>query len=134
MFRGLSLLVDLARNAFGVSEAVVTSLPLYQQMLGYRDEEVEDLVRLRILCFARSTLLSNASGIKKFIKFCGIRKVDPFPVNVNLLQLCILKLANDGCSYQIVEKTVRSVVFVANLFGLEMSAKDQMIHKALKFS
>ena len=128
------MLSDLAWNVFGVSEAVVRRLPIYEQMKDFNQQEVDELIKLRVLCYSKTTWSGHASGIKKYIKFCEVRNLPPFPVNFNVLNLCLLNLANEQKSHQVIEKTVNSVVFVSKFLGVEISSKDPSIRSALKFS
>ena len=82
--RSRGLLTVLAENAFGVQTDILMKLPLYNQLLRFSEDELRELVKLRVLCFSTSTWTSYSYSVKIYVRFCSVRGDEPFPVNCHL--------------------------------------------------
>ena len=83
------MLREFLFQAFGVSARRIEEVPLYQELLSIDGNNLLDLVKLKVICYAKTTWLSHLNNSSKFIEFCVSQKVDPFPLNDNFLQLFI---------------------------------------------
>lgn len=123
---------ELAQNALGADAVITDNSPLYHQLRVFSGEEYLNLLQLRIMCFATSTWFNHASGIRPYLALCNERAISPYPVNQHIVELCILKLAQEGKSSQVIRHLVQSVTFASNFLGYKCSAGD--FKKPLKFA
>ena len=128
------MLLDLAENALGARPGLVVNLPLYQDLQTCDIEEKSNLLQLRTVCYAKSTWVNVASSIKPYLSFCEVRGKNPYPVDRTVLELCILKLIQDGKSRSVIENLVKSLIFASNFLGCHISLEEKVIKNALKFA
>ena len=98
----------------------------------YHGDELLSLVQLRIISFSKNTWSSNISGLKKYRDFCLKRNVEPFLVDMNQLQLCLIEMVKNHKSTQILEHLVNSVIFSSNFLGWSLTSKERSIKDLLK--
>ena len=132
-FRPSDQLIKLAEEAFGSNPETTKNLSLYKDLIAYDEEELANLLQLRVACFATSTWRSHSSSIKRYIIFCQTREVALYPVDTSILDLCILHLVQLQKSVQVIENLVKAVIFASNFLGCSLSMSNCHIKNTLKF-
>ena len=127
------MLIKLAEQAFGASSTTTKKLPLYLELIKFSDNEIVNLLQLRVVCFASSTWINYASALKPYINFCKIRKIPLYPVDTSILDLCVLKLVQDRKTTAVIDNLFKAVIFASNFLGCKLSFQDRHIKNTIKF-
>lgn len=66
--------------------------------------------------------------------FCKNRDVQPYPVNVSILNLCLFSLAEKSKTQGVLESIVKAVSFASNFLGCGGIASHYSVKQMLKFT
>ena len=109
----LGIILEFTSVVLGCPPSTSVLLPVYEELAGLSEEEVEQVSVAKILAFEVNTWFKHAQAIKTYVRFCELRQCSTYPVNVGVLNLCLLSLSQKGKSKGVIESVVKAVSFAS---------------------
>jgi hypothetical protein len=108
----------------GMSEQHLTATPAFTFHNQDNPEDQRLLFQARVLAFAPTTWTTHVANLKAFMEFCGLRGISPFDCTLEIINLFMLHIAQDGKSYGYIERFLSALSFIYRFF---------LVHDVKKF-
>jgi len=128
------LFEEFAEAVLDLKKADILSTVAYTQQLQDDPTEAAFLFKTRVLVYNPTTWQRYASSVRGFVDFCRRREMSIFQCTPSVINLYILKLAQDGVSYSMVELFQQSLSFVYKFYLMPNFATDKTVLDTLKFA
>jgi integrase len=127
------MLLEIGEKILGLSAADIRSTAAYRNMRTLPDADADDLTRCRFLAYATTTWKRHASSIRCFIDFCKNRELNMFECTPSILNLFLLKIAQDGKTTGFMDSFLDAYKFVVKFFDMPSYASDTVVQDVRKF-
>jgi len=129
-----SQLIEFGEKVLGLNPNDVINTPAFDLEFQEAAQDVDNLLRARVLAYSISTWKTHASGIKGFLSFCSGRELDPFECTPSILNLYMLHAAQSGKSKGFFDSFLSSWSFVSRFFLCTDYTKHNSVREVKKFT
>ena len=127
-------MLEFLDRVAGCEPDVAVRLPVYEEVGKFEEPYLDKMFRARVLAYSFNTWRSHGQGVKRYLYFCQNRNIVPYPVNVGVLNLCLLSLAESDTTRGVIESTVAAVSFFSKFLGCDDVARHYNVQQLLKFT
>ena len=112
---------------------VAVKLPYFEDFQDLTADEVEWTIKCKILRYSWNTWKKHTSANLFYFQMCESRDIDSYPVNVGILNLSLLSLAQKGKSIGVIESAVNAISFFSEFLGCGSIAGHYNVKQMQKF-
>jgi hypothetical protein len=127
------MLLEIGEKILGLSAADIRSTAAYNNMRRLAYEEADDLTRCRFLAYATTTWKRHASSIRCFLDFCKSRELNFFDCTPSIINLFLLKVAQDGKTTGFMDSFIDAYNFIVKFYDMPSFAAESVVSDVRKF-
>jgi hypothetical protein len=129
-----SQFLEFGTKVLGLQANHLVNTPAFDMEFQEKVEDVDNLFKARVLAYATSTWQGYASAIAGFLRFCECRELSPFECTPSVLNLYLLKAAQEGKTVTFFENFLKAWSFVAKFFLCTDFTQHHSIAEIKKFA
>jgi len=126
--------VEFSRAVVHLEEDDISLTVAYTQQAQEDPTEAAFLFKARVLVYAATTWQRYATVLKGFVLFCRQREMSVFQCTPSVVNLYILKLAQDGSTISMVELFQQALSFLYKFYLMPNFAADKTVSDIVKFA
>ena len=118
----------------GIQANHLVNTPAFEMEFEEKAEDVDNLLKARVLAYAPSTWQGYASAISGFLRFCEVRELSPFECTPSILNLYLLKAAQSGKTTSFFENFLKAWSFVTKFYMCTDYTQHPSVNEMKKFT
>jgi len=128
-----NLFETFAQAVFGITAQDTCNTVAYKHYLEDDPGEAAFLLKARILVHTPATWYRYAQSVRGFVEFCRLREMSIFECTPSVINLYLLKLAQDGKTFSVIELFLGALSFTYKFFIMPNFVDDKTVCDTKKF-
>jgi integrase len=123
----------IGTKILGIPPADIKTAGAYRQSMTLPSHEADEVTRSRYLAYATNTWKRHASYIRSFLKFCENRSLNIFDCTPSVINLFLIKEAQNSKTTGVIESFLDAYSFVMKFFEMPNHANVNSVTEIKRF-